>query len=299
MFLRVVAFAKHLLEFILRREIYKLNDKFNENESKLTKMDLLKSWFIWATFAHSAYSYERLQGPGFAHTMTPIIKRLYTKQEDISAALKRHLAFFNTDIMFGSVIPGIVIAMEEQKAKGAPIDGEAINSVKAGLMGPLAGIGDSICQGAIIPILLSIGIGLGLEGNIFGPIIYTIAVSAVLLGISYVSFNQGYKSGNKSIENLLERGILGKIISGAGVLGCMVMGTLTANYVNISTPIMLKSEGLEMSIQTDVLDKILPGLLPLLITLGCYKLLSKGVKPTKIILIILVVGILGSLIGLF
>ena len=275
-----------------------MSNKVNENHSKLTKRDLLKSWLIWATFAHSAYSYERLQGTGFAHTMTPIIKKLYTKKEDRAAALKRHMIFFNTDIMFGSVIPGITIAMEEQKANGAPIEGEAINSIKTGLMGPLAGIGDSICQGAIIPILLSIGIGLGIEGNILGPIIYTIAVSVILLGISYVSFNQGYKSGNKSIEDMLEKGILGKVISGAGVLGCMIMGALTANYVNISTPITLKTEGLEMALQADVLDKVLPGLLPLLVTFGCYKLLSKGVKPMKIILIILVVGIVGGLIGI-
>jgi hypothetical protein len=127
---------------------------------RLTRGDLIKSWALWSFFSHANYNYERLQGTGFAHAMTPIIKRLYSTEDEIRAALKRHLVFFNTEPNFGNVVHGTVIAMEEQRANGAAIDDDAINSVKSGLMGPMAGIGDTLSQSTIAPILLAIGIGI-------------------------------------------------------------------------------------------------------------------------------------------
>src|SRR5512143_2573129 len=138
---------------------------------KITRRDVIWSWVLWTFFSHANYNYERLQATAFAHAMTPIIRKLYKTPEDISAALKRHLVFFNTEPNVGGVIHGAVIAMEEQRANGADIDDDAINSVKSGLMGPLAGIGDSISQGTITPILLSIGISLAASGNVLGPIL--------------------------------------------------------------------------------------------------------------------------------
>ena len=112
-----------------------------ESENRVTRRDLVHSWLIWWFLIQANYNYERLQATGFAHTMSPIIRRLYHTPEDITAALKRHLTFFNTEPGWGSIVPGVVIAMEEQRANGADIDDDTINSVKTGLMGPLAGIG--------------------------------------------------------------------------------------------------------------------------------------------------------------
>ena len=123
----------------------------------LTRRDVQRSFWLWTFFSHANYNYERLQGTAFAQAMTPIIRKLYKDPDEIKAALKRHLVFFNTEPNVGGVIHGAVIAMEEQRANGAPIDDDAINSVKSGLMGPLAGIGDVISQGTITPILLPSG----------------------------------------------------------------------------------------------------------------------------------------------
>ena len=204
---------------------------------KLTKNDIFKSFITWQFFSHANYNYERLQATAFAQAMGPIIRKLYTTKEDISAALKRHLIFFNTEPNFGAVIHGITIAMEEERANGAPIDDEAINSVKTGLMGPLAGIGDTITQGAIIPILLSIGIGFGIQGNVFGPIFYVLSLLVTLLAITYTSWMQGYKVGKSAVESILSGGILNDIISAAGVLGCVVIGALAGQFVNLTTPL--------------------------------------------------------------
>ena len=270
----------------------------NTNNKKLSKSELIRSWFYWHTFCQSTYSYERMQASGFAHSMGPIINKLYDKKEDRAEALKRHLIFFNTQPTIGSIIPGITAAMEEERANGAPVSDEAMNSIKTGLMGPLAGIGDTLVQGAAVPILLAIGIGMSIEGNVLGPILYSILISLVVSGMSYIMYMQGYKFGSNAVENLLESGTFNKVITGAGVLGCTVIGALTAQYVTISTPFEMTFGESQIVLQTDILDKIVPGLLPLLLTFGVFKLLQKGTSPMKIMLIIVVVGVLGSLIGL-
>ena len=184
---------------------------------RLTRRDLIHSWALWTFFAHANYNYERLQGTGFAHAMTPIIRRLYTTEDEIRAALKRHLVFFNTEPNFGNVVHGTVIAMEEQRANGAAIDDDAINSVKSGLMGPMAGIGDTLSQSTITPILLALGIGIaggtasgtavptlsGATGNPLGAIIYMVLVSVVIVAIGYTAWMAGYARGRSLVIDIV------------------------------------------------------------------------------------------------
>ena len=93
----------------------------------ITRNDVFQSFLRWLFFSHANYNWERYQGTGFAHAMAPIIKKLYKDPEDIKAALKRHLVFFNTEPDTGGVIHGMVIAMEEKRAMGvADIDDERI-----------------------------------------------------------------------------------------------------------------------------------------------------------------------------
>jgi PTS system mannose-specific IID component len=169
----------------------KLKRSYRE-ETLLTLQDVKKSWLLWLFFSHGCYNWERMQGTGFAHSMTPIIEKLYTKKEDIVAALKRHLVFYNTQPDIGGVINGIVIAMEEERAMGADISDDAINAVKVGLMGPMAGVGDTIQQGIVIPILLAIGmniatgghLGTATRGNIIGPLFYLVTVACFVFFVA-------------------------------------------------------------------------------------------------------------------
>src|SRR5690554_211629 len=112
-------------------------------EKKLTKKDLVKVWFLWTTFLHGLHNWERMQGVGVAHSMVPVIKRLYRTKDEIASALKRHLQFFNTNTTTGTMAAGVMCAMEEQRANGMPITDEMINNVKVSMMGPLAGLGDT------------------------------------------------------------------------------------------------------------------------------------------------------------
>ncbi|MBE6083764.1 MAG: PTS system mannose/fructose/sorbose family transporter subunit IID [Tissierellaceae bacterium] len=267
---------------------------------QVTKKDLKKSWIRWMMFSHSCYNYERMQSLGFAHSMNPIIERLYDKKEDKASALKRHLAFFNTEPNVGTMVHGITIAMEEERANGVgEISDEAINSVKTGLMGPLAGIGDTITQGVITPILLALGIGIAKDGNLMGPILYTVLISAIIIWISYTLWMRGYKLGKSAVEQILGEGIFNNVIEGAGILGCTVIGALTGKYVTLSTSVVMKIGEGQVALQADLFDKIMPGLLPLLLTLGVYKLLEKGKSPIKIMLYLILIGAVGSLIKIF
>lgn len=276
---------------------------------RLTRGDLLRSWALWTFFSQANYNYERLQGTGFAHAMTPIIRRLYHTEDEIRAALKRHLVFFNTEPNFGNVIHGTVIAMEEQRANGAAIDDDAINSVKSGLMGPLAGIGDTLSQSTITPILLALGIGIaggtasggtiptigaGATGNPLGPIVYAVLVSIVIVGIGYTAWMQGYSRGRAFVTDLLRSGTIDRVLVGAGVLGNLVLGALAAKYITVYLAPTITIAGAQLNIQASVIDPIFPGALPLGLVLLTWWLLQRRVNPLALLAVYLVVAIVAA-----
>ncbi|MEO8246494.1 MAG: PTS system mannose/fructose/sorbose family transporter subunit IID [Chloroflexota bacterium] len=268
----------------------------NRPRVELTTGDVRRAFWLWTFFSHANYNYERLQGTAFAHAMTPIIRRLYTSEEEIRAALKRHLVFFNTEPNVGAVIHGAVIAMEEQRANGATeIDDDAINSVKTGLMGPLAGVGDTITQGTITPILLSIGIGLAQAGNVIGPILYFVLEVGIMTALSYFVFMQGYTRGREGVVTILRSGLLDRVVLGASVLGNVVLGALTAQFVMVFVAPTITINGTPINFQRDIFDKLLPGLLPLLFTLLTWWLLARRrVSPIALLVVYLVVALVGA-----
>ena len=269
----------------------------------LTRQDVFQAFLRWLFFSHSAWNWERMQGLGFSHSMTPIVKKLYKTQEDICAALKRHLVFFNTQPDIGGVIHGAVIAMEEERAAGADISDDAINAVKTGLMGPLAGIGDTIQQGIVIPIALSVGMSVALggdiagatTGSILGPLVYLILMAAFTWGVGWLVWWQGYQQGRAAVTNILRSGMLNRVIVGAGVLGNFIMGALVVSFVSLSTPVGFTIGGTAFEIQP-ILDSLMPNLLPLLLVLLIWWLLAKkNVSPTVIMVVVILVGVLGSI----
>lgn len=267
----------------------------------LSKKDVVKSFWRWTFFSHANYNYERLCGTGFCHAMAPIIEKLYKDDPaEYKAAVKRHMEFYNTEPHFGGVINGMVIAMEEERANGAPISDEAINGIKTGLMGPFAGIGDTLWQGTLTPILLSIGISLASTGSLSGPLLYSVLMMGIMLSIAYYVWMTGYRLGKEGLQKILESNLIKKVITGASALGAIVMGALTASFVSVSTPLTINIQGASMSVQADILDKLFRGLLPLAMTLGVlYLLKNKKVKATKVMLLLILVGAIGAVIGIF
>jgi PTS system mannose-specific IID component len=276
----------------------------DQSPGLLTRRDVFRSFLLWLFFSHSAWNWERMQGLGFAHSMTPIIRKLYKKKHEISSALKRHLVFYNTQPDMGSVINGVVIAMEERRAAGADISDDAINGVKSGLMGPMSGVGDTVQQGIVIPIALAIGMSIALggqvtaeatTGSLLGPVVFLILMAAFVWGVGWSLYWLGYRQGRSAVTQILGSGTLNRIIVGAGVLGNFIMGALAVGFVRLSTPVAFTIGGSTFAIQ-EFLNSFMPNLLPLLLVLLIWWLLAKKqVSATWIMIAVIVVGLLGAL----
>lgn len=296
----------------------------------LSKKDRLA--VAWrSTFIQGSWNYERMQNGGWAYSMIPAIKKLYTTKEDRAAALKRHLEFFNTHPYIASPILGVTLALEEERANGAPVDDVAIQGVKVGMMGPLAGVGDPVFWFTVRPMLGALGASLAMGGNILGPIIFFVAWNLIRWGFMWYTQEFGYKAGSKITEDL-SGGLLQDITKGASILGMFVLAALVQRWVSISfQPVVSRvqldegayikwdelpngGEGIRQAFEqvnsglalspTKVttlqnnLDQLIPGLAALALTLFCMFLLKKKVSPIVIILGLFVVGIGGHVIGL-
>ena len=269
-----------------------------DKENLLTKKDVVRSYNRWYLSCEISNSYERMQALAFCYSILPILKKLYKKKEDLSAALVRHLNFFNTQGIWGTPVHGVTIAMEEAKAKGEDIPESAITGIKTGLMGPLAGIGDTVDWGTWKPLIFSLAASFSAGGSIAGFFIcFLFAIITYFEG--YYLWNKGYSLGTNAVTTLLQSGFVKELITGSSILGLFMMGSLSANIVKLDIPIEFMMAGKMTTIQS-ILDSILPGMLPLLAVLSIYWYLkNKGQNFGKIVFIILAACMLGSLVGIF
>ena len=299
---------------------------------QLTKKDRFSVAFRHQ-FLQGSWNYERMQNGGWCYSMIPAIKRLYPKKEDQIDALKRHMAFYNTHPYVSAPVVGVTLALEEDKANGAPIDNEAIQGVKVGMMGPLAGVGDPAFWFTLRPILGAMGASLALTGNIMGPLLFFVAWNVIRFAFIWYTQEFGYKVGTEITKDL-SGGLLGKITSGASILGMFIIGSLVQRWVSVKfTPVVstvkqsagafidwaslpegsagvkaaleqyssLGAAGLNVEKVTTLqqnLDSLIPGLAALLLTLFCCWLLKKKVSPIVIIIALFAVGILAHLAGI-
>ena len=198
---------------------------------QLSKSDRQKVWWR-STFLQGSWNYERMQNLGWAYSLIPAIKKLYTKKEDQAAALERHMEFFNTHPYVAAPIIGVTLALEEERANGAAIDDAAIQGVKIGMMGPLAGIGDPVFWFTVRPILGALGASLAASGNILGPLIFFIAWNAIRMAFLWYTQELGYKAGSEITKDM-SGGILQDITKGASILGMFILAVLVERWVSI------------------------------------------------------------------
>ncbi len=270
-------------------------------EKKLTKGDLFNI-FVRSNFLLGSFNFERMQAIGFCVSLIPALKKLY-QGDDLKAALKRHLEFFNTQPFLATPIMGIIAAMEEKKANGAEIGEDTISGVKVGLIGPLAGVGDPIFWGTLRPVLAALGAGIALTGSIVGPLIFFIGFNLIRLLTNYFGVKYGYEKGTELV-NEVGGNRMRYLTEGSSVLGLLVMGALVAKWTTVNMPMVLSSytnqqgEQVVTTVQS-LLDSLMPGLVPLLMTFACMYFLKKGANPLVIILGLFALGIVGYAIGLF
>lgn len=272
------------------------NNKYNlsDNEKSLLKKVFWRSWALFGSF-----NMVKMQGYGYSYAMHPVINAFYKNEEDKRKALIRSSTFFNCTYETAPFIMGLNAAMEKANSETENFDVESINAVKASLMGPLSGIGDSIFWGTLRLIAASIGIPLAMSGNILGPILFLLIYHLPSILVRYKLLYVGYSSGERFLATAYKSGAFEKLTECATMVGLIMIGAMTAQSVTISTALKITmSKGKPLVVQ-DILNNMMPGLLPLLLTLAIFYLVRKKVKIVYLLFGIIILGILGAAVGFF
>ena len=270
--------------------------------SLLTKKDINKAAWSYIFFSQATQNFERMMGLAFCHVLEPVLKKLYQNNPDeYQKALQRHMQFYNTEPQLGALIPGITIAMEEARAQGEDVSEELIVNTKNALMGPFAGIGDSMIIGTYSPILLSIAMSMCLQdGNPIGPLFFCAVWLTTIVGMQWYLFHKGYSMGIGAANLFFtQKALADQITTGLTMMGLMVIGGVAATTVKANVIFQFVSGEMIISIQETVFNKIMPGVLPLILTLVSWYLLDKKKwSAAKLILAIVLFAAAMVLLGI-
>lgn len=255
--------------------------------------------FVRSGFEQAAWNYPRLQNMGFCYLMIPAIRRLYPNKADQAAAAQRHLELFNTMPYMQSLITGVTLAMEEDHANGKPVTETEIKSVKVAMMGSLAGVADPVWWGIWRPLLSAFAATLVFSGfGIVGPLTFFIGWNVVRLGFRWLTQRWGYRRGISAVTGLQSE-TLRRLTEGASIVGLFVMGAIVPRWTQLQlAPSFHLPGGATKSLQA-MLDQLLPGVLPLCLTLLAVWLLRHRVRPLWLFVGVFVIGIGSYWIGLF
>lgn len=266
-----------------------------EIKTNISKKTIRKAYWDWMCWNLSVQNFERMQGPGIVKMLADVREDLYpgdhASQQEM---LERHAIFFNTEPYLGSLVPGIVLGMEAEKAAGGDVSPEFINAIKTALMGPFAGIGDSLLPGTLCPILLSIAMGMCRNGEIIGPLFYILVFLGIMLPLTWFLFSYGCKTGANAAQMVLAGGLKDKVTKAAEIVGLVVVGAVTAAYTNVKIGLVYTQGDMSIDIGKNVLDPLMPKLATLLMALLSYYLMIKQKwSVNKMMLFFLVVAVVG------
>lgn len=272
---------------------------YKSGENAITKDDLVKSALnIGALGMEFSWTYVNQMGLAFGLMVKKMLKKIWHDDPaGYAAALERHTAFFNITVALAPFVGGIAMSMEE-RIKAGELPPESVNDVKAALMGPLSGVGDAIFLTTIRVVAAGIAVSMAAEGNPLGPILFLLIFNVPQYILRVWGIVKGYELGVGLLDAASESGIMDKLIKGAGIVGMMVVGSMTCSMFWATLAVSFGS-GEEVTMLQDVLDGIMPGMLGL----GCmgiyYWLLGKKIHPSILILGTMVIGVIGVYLGIF
>ena len=260
---------------------------------------ILNKCYYYSLNTYMCFNNVVMQGKAFGMSVLPAIQAYYKTEEEKRKAFARNAnEVFNSHGVMHGLIAGIVAAMEKERAEKGNIDEKAISSLKASLMGPLAGIGDSFFFNCYRVIIAGICIGLASDGNALAPILFLLLYGGGLLAIKYVFLIEGFRYGAKLVSEAFERGIIPMIMDAGGIVGAIMVGTLVASNVKIKIALEPIINGATISVQ-GILDSVMPGILSLILWWIVFKWIRKGITPTKMIFIIIGSCLVLAFFGVF
>jgi len=261
-----------------------------QQPEKITNRDLMKSWFGWWWANEVPHTFDRMLAPSFLFGLIPSLQKLYKDHDELAKAFQRHLLFFNTQATWGGgTLTGVTISLEEARAKALANGEEAIsedmiNNTKVGLMGPLAGIGDSIDSGTVQYIFIAIFLPFAQKGNFIGALLPFLCFSIATFTYGYYLTKMGYRLGRNAAREIMTGGRMAGIIDGLGVMGLYMMGILAGQYINVKSYLKFSINQKTFNVQ-EILNTIMPGLLPLVVVLALYWYFQRqGLKITRALL---------------
>jgi len=268
-FSTILVGAIYIARWVIQIGELKFEAPEEARERIITRGDLIKAfWLSW--FIQSSWNYERMMGTGFAHGMLPIEKKLRKTPEELKEWLTMHSEFYNTEPHLHNIILGMVIAMEERGA-----DMETIRAIKTALMGPFAGLGDSVMWFTLLPIAFAIGASLGAQGNFAGPIIALLIWIPISWAVKFYSLILGYRYGDR-LAAVLHGDVLKFFRDAIAAFAVAMMGGIGASYVTPPAFVVVTLTIANVSLQS-IMDMIFPRLLALIIVLYAYWIVKRGV----------------------
>lgn len=264
----------------------------SKNIGKLSEKNKKKAVWRFSFIGANNLNYGTLMGTGYAWAVSDALREVYKNDEDYMKAMRMEYEYFNITPYMGPLVIGADLAMQEKEGLDSL---EAVRSIKTSLMGPLSGIGDSLLWVLYPTIMGSIAGYMALDGNPLGAIIW-ILLNLTLILLRLKLFDIGYNSGVRLITDLSHQ--LTSITEAASVMGLTVVGSLIATVVRIKTPLSFKFGEVVLNLQEGIIDKILPAMLPVTLTLVVYWLMEKRKWGfLQVILTLVVFSLVGSYFG--
>ncbi len=263
----------------------------DRKEAPMLSNKLLNQMAWRSLFLQGSFNYERMQAGGWLYSILPGLQKIHTNKDDLSTSMRHNLEFFNTHPFLITFVMGIVLSFEQKK-----MDVQTIRSIRVAAMGPLGGIGDAIFWFTLVPIAAGIGANLSLEGSIAGPILFLVMFNVVQFVLRYWLMHWSYKVGLEGVKTVTA--YAKEFTRSATILGVIVVGALVASYVNVTIGLTIPNGDAVINIQ-EILDSIMPKLLPLGLTFGLYGLVKRGASPLVNIFVIICIGLAGAFFGLF
>ncbi|MFD2727850.1 PTS system mannose/fructose/sorbose family transporter subunit IID [Enterococcus camelliae] len=264
-----------------------------------TEKKLLKKMY-WRSFSlYSAVTPSKQGASGVSYAMQPFLDQFYKKEEQKREAMVRQMAYFNTNVAVYPFVLGIAASMEKENSEKKDFNAESINAIKTSLMGPLAGIGDSIFWGVLRTIAAGIAVSLAQAGNVLAPIIFLLLFNVPVQWLRWKGGQLGYTLGSTYISNLYENGLINILTKAASIVGLAMVGAMTSQMVKLDITWNMVMDGKTILKTQEMLDQIFVGLIPLTITLVSFYLMKKkNISINYLIFGMIILGIVLSLLGI-
>ena len=267
----------------------------NPDAPRLTDNDLRLSLLLWIFFHDAGQNFERGQNMGLAAALAPVVTRLYTSAQDRAACLRRHLTLFSTEFSVGAGLVGATAALEERRASGDSISDAEFVGAKTGMMAGLGVIGDALIGGVITALGIALGAALAQQHSLLGPILFIVFETCIVLSVAYLSFYLGYNSLRRLESWAKSNDWLRAGLFGALRLGAFLLGALVIRFVPIQFPAaaVIRISAAQIPLQSVLLDSVMPGMAPLVITLSLWWLLRfRNTNPMVLLGILILLAII-------